>query len=37
MVLAPRAGRVVLATACAVAGSDYLQLTYALLERATHD
>lgn len=35
MVLAPRAGRVVLAAACAVAGSDFLQLAYAILERAS--
>ncbi len=34
LLLLPRATRVVLAVLCAVAGSDYLQLTYAILQRA---
>jgi Protein of unknown function (DUF1360) len=34
VLLLPRFTRVVLAVRCAVAGSDYLQLTYAILQRA---
>ena len=34
MLLVPRATRVVTAVLCAVAGSDYLQLAYAVLQRA---
>ncbi|MEO7556137.1 MAG: DUF1360 domain-containing protein [Acidimicrobiales bacterium] len=34
VLLAPRATRVVAAMLCAVAGSDYLQLAYAMLQKA---
>jgi hypothetical protein len=34
MLLLPRLTRIILTVLCAVAGSDYLQLTYAILQRA---
>jgi hypothetical protein len=37
LLLAPRVTRIVLAVLCAVASSDYLQLTYAILQHASTD